>query len=224
MVYIFIYNVILYGCIQLKMRERLARCVALATSIALVFTSVDFIVFAAMRNGDGANIQGVITAFAELDDSIASQSLPVGAEESELSFPDTLMVTMETERGEEQPERATAPEDVPSGTAVDTSSGASVDIAEPAVPEPSDDNSNDESNDSSDDTNVVSIDVTWDLNIPESTSDTFDSATVGNRYVYAPVIPEGYTVAEGVRLPVITVTIQESEDGREWEELGVLRA
>ena len=43
----FIYNVILYGCIRLKVREKIARGVALALTVALVVTGVDFTVFAA---------------------------------------------------------------------------------------------------------------------------------------------------------------------------------
>ena len=49
----------------------------------------------------------------------------------------------------------------------------------------------------------VSIAVTWEI----STADSFDSSTEGNCYVYLPVIPENYTVKEGVSLPQITVTI-----------------
>ena len=75
----FIYNVILYGCIRLKVREKIARGVALALTAALVVTGVDFAVFAA-AGSDGRKEKGVITAFADLDASVTMQSLPVGAE------------------------------------------------------------------------------------------------------------------------------------------------
>ena len=101
--YIFIYNVILYGCIQLKVREKIARGVALVMTFALVFTSVDVTVFAtAEDDGGDTGIQGVITAFADMDESVAMQSLPVGAEESEILFPEILTVTVEIKGGEEQ--------------------------------------------------------------------------------------------------------------------------
>lgn len=52
-------------------------------------------------------------------------------------------------------------------------------------------------------TQEVSIHVTWENN----TADSFDSAILGNHYVYTPVIPEEYKVADGVSLPQISVTI-----------------
>lgn len=97
----FIYNVILYGCIRLKVREKIARGVALALTAALVVTGVDFTVFAA-AGSDGRKAKGVITAFADLDESVTMQSLPVGAEESEIHFPETLMVTLETKSKQAQ--------------------------------------------------------------------------------------------------------------------------
>ena len=52
-------------------------------------------------------------------------------------------------------------------------------------------------------TRETSIHVTWELN----RADSFDSSTLGNHYVYTPVIPEEYRVADGVSLPQISVTI-----------------
>ena len=52
-------------------------------------------------------------------------------------------------------------------------------------------------------TRETSIHVTWGHN----RADSFDSSTLGNHYVYTPVIPEEYRVADGVSLPQISVTI-----------------
>ena len=41
----------------------------------------------------------MITGFAELDKSVAVQLLPVGALESEIVFPDTLTVMVDTKSG-----------------------------------------------------------------------------------------------------------------------------
>ena len=49
----------------------------------------------------------------------------------------------------------------------------------------------------------TSIHVTWENN----TADSFDSSALGNHYVYIPVIPEEYRLADGVSLPQISVTI-----------------
>ena len=360
--YIFIYNVILYGCIQLKVREKIARGVAFAMTAVLVFTSVDFTVFAAAWN-DGGNTQTpVITAFANLDESVARQSLPVGAEESEILFPEILTVTLEikgeeeqtgdaaseegadtegdtgteegtesgegTEPGEETgTEEGTEPgeetgtgegtgsgEDAGTGEGTgsgeDAGSGEGTGSGEDAGSgegtEPGEDAGTGEGTGSGEETgteegtgsgegsgseesaapegntsqesvsegqeNIVSsvldfvlpqpmtvyaaeadgienpaqkteslagetespaeetenlaeemesfaketenpvneteafVEVTWE----NSTSDVFDSSRAGNRYVYMPVIPEGYTVEEGVALPQIVVTIEDN--------------
>ena len=84
--------------------------------------------------------------------------MPAGAQESEIVFPDSLTVMLETNSVEE------STEDV---------------------------------------TQEVSIHVTWENN----TADSFDSATLGNHYVYTPVIPDEYRAADGVSLPQISVTI-----------------
>ena len=201
--YIFIYNVILYGCIQWKVREKTARAVALVTTVALVFTSVDFTVFAAVgSDGSGTKAQGVITAFADLDESLKEQSLPAFAEESEIRFPETLTVMLETKSEEETaaPEEGTVSQNlVPDGADGSSSQPVTAGAEEPdglAVPMES------------------SIAVTWE----NSTADSFDSATAGNCYVYLPVIPEDYTVAEGVSLPQITVTIAEPVEENPAEE------
>ena len=145
--------------IQMSKKEKskkYVRGVALVLTTALLFTSMDLTVFATADKG--AKTQDVITGFADLDESVAEQFLPVGAQESEIVFPDSLTVMLETNSVEE------STEDV---------------------------------------TQEVSIHVTWENN----TADSFDSATLGNHYVYTPVIPDEYRAADGVSLPQISVTI-----------------
>ena len=84
---------------MLKDREKAMRGTALVLAAALVFTSIDLTVFA--TNGKKIKTQEVITGFAELDKSVAVQLLPVGALESEIVFPDTLTVTVDTKSVEE---------------------------------------------------------------------------------------------------------------------------
>lgn len=139
-----------------KSKKKYVRGVALVLTTALLFTSMDLTVFATADKG--AKTQDVITGFADLDESVAEQFLPAGAQESEIIFPDSLTVMLETNSVEE------STEDV---------------------------------------TQEVSIHVTWENN----TADSFDSATLGNHYVYTPVIPDEYRAADGVSLPQISVTI-----------------
>ena len=49
--------------------------------------------------------------------------------------------------------------------------------------------------------------IEWEINADNSTSQSFDSSENGAYYTYVPVLPEGYTLADGVSLPEINVLI-----------------
>ena len=319
---------------KLKAREKAARITALVLTAALVFTSIDLAVFA--TSNEGIKTQEVITGFGALDESAAVQLLPVGAQESEIVFPDTLTVMLETDSVEEStrdvtqetedstkenteaeeiqtPEKDTehgestssgestdtgestasgestdTGESTASGESTDTgesaASGESTDTGEGAVSGESTDTgehmdsgestdtgestASGESTDTGESTasgestdtgermdsgestdtgertaseenagteedaaeeeqpaeeetippvksmRETSIHVTWENN----TADSFDSSVLGNHYVYIPVIPEEYRVADGVSLPQISVTIA-AKEGQELAEL-----
>ena len=55
--------------------------------------------------------------------------------------------------------------------------------------------------------------ITWKINAERSGSDTFNSESAGAVFYYEPVLPEGYTLADGVSLPQIKVQI---EDNSKW--------
>ena len=319
---------------KLKAGEKAARITALVLTAALVFTSIDLAVFATAN--EGIKTQEVITGFGALDESAAVQLLPVGAQESEIVFPDTLTVMLETDSVEEStgdvaqetedstkenteaeeiqtPEKDTEHgESTASGESTDTgesaASGESTDTGEGAVSgestdtgehmdsgentdtgestasgestdtgestasgESTDTGESTASGESTDtgermdsgentdtgestasgestdtgestapeenagtqddaaeeeqpaeeetippvkSTRETSIHVTWENN----TADSFDSSALGNHYVYIPVIPEEYKVADGVSLPQISVTIA-AIGGQELAEL-----
>ena len=301
---------------KLKAGEKATRITALVLTAALVFTSIDLAVFAAAN--EGIKTQEVITGFGELDESVAVQLLPVGAQESEIIFPDTLTVMLETDSVEEStgdvtqetedstkenteaekiqtPEKDTehgestdtresaasgestdtwestasgestdTGESIASGESTDTgestasgedtdtgestASGESTDTGESiASGESTDTGESTASGESTDtgestaseenagteedaaegeqpeveetippvkSTRETSIHVTWENN----TADSFDSSVLGNHYVYIPVIPEEYRVADGVSLPQISVTIA-AIGGQELAEL-----
>ena len=272
---------------KLKAGEKATRITALVLTAALVFTSIDLAVFAAAN--EGIKTQEVITGFGELDESTAVQLLPVGAHESEIVFPDTLTVMLETDSVEESTgdvtqetedsakentdtgestasgESTDTGESIASGESTDTgestasgedtdtgesmASGESTDTGESiasgestdtgegmASGESTDTGESTASGESTDtgertaseenagteddaaeeeqpapvetippvkSTRETSIHVTWENN----TADSFDSSALGNHYVYIPVIPEEYRLADGVSLPQISVTI-----------------
>ena len=253
---------------KLKAGEKAARITALVLTAALVFTSIDLAVFAAAN--EGIKTQEVITGFGALDESAAVQLLPVGAQESEIVFPDTLTVMLETDSVEEStgdvaqetedftkenaeaekiqtPEKDTehgestasgestdtgestasgestdTGESMDSGESTDTGesmdSGESTDVGESTASEENagteDDAAEEETIPPVKSTWETSIHVTWENN----TADSFDSSVLGNHYVYIPVIPEEYRVADGVSLPQISVTIA-AIGGQELAEL-----
>ena len=253
---------------KLKAGEKAARGTALVLTAALVFTSIDLSVFATAN--EGIKTQEVITDFGALDESAAVQLLPVGAQESEIVFPDTLTVMLETDSVEEStgdvtqetedstkenteseeiqtPEKDTehgestasgestdtgestasgestdTGESMDSGESTDTGesmdSGESTDVGESTASEENagteDDAAEEETIPPVKSTWETSIHVTWENN----TADSFDSSVLGNHYVYIPVIPEEYRVADGVSLPQISVTIA-AIGGQELAEL-----
>lgn len=224
---------------KLKAGEKAARITALVLTAALVFTSIDLAVFA--TSNEGIKTQEVITGFGALDESAVVQLLPVGAQESEIVFPDTLTVMLETDSVEEStgdvaqetedstkenteaekiqtPEKDTEHgESAASGESTDTGermdSGENTDTGESTA---SEENAGTEEDAAEEEqpveeetippvksTRETSIHVTWENN----TADSFDSSALGNHYVYIPVIPEEYRLADGVSLPQISVTI-----------------
>ena len=313
---------------KLKAGEKAARGTALVLTAALVFTSIDLAVFA--TSNEGIKTQEVITGFGALDESAAVQLLPVGAQESEIVFPDTLTVMLETDSVEEstgdvaQETEASAKENTDTGestasgentdtgestasgentdtgestasgentdtgestasgestdtgestasgesaasgestdTGERTASGESTDTGESTASGESTDTGESTASGESTDTGErmdsgentdtgestaseenagtqddaaeeeqpaeeetippvkstweTSIHVTWENN----TADSFDSSALGNHYVYIPVIPEEYRVADGVSLPQISVTIA-AKEGQELAEL-----
>ncbi|WP_337539615.1 InlB B-repeat-containing protein [Suilimivivens sp.] len=183
---------------KLKAGEKAARITALVLTAALVFTSIDLSVFATAN--EEIKTQEVITGFGDLDESVAVQLLPVGAQESEIVFPDTLTVMLETNSVEEstgdvtqETEEEPAEEEKPA----EEEQPAPVETIPPVKS-----------------MRETSIHVTWENN----TADSFDSSALGNHYVYIPVIPEEYRVADGVSLPQISVTIA-AIGGQEFAEL-----
>ena len=247
---------------KLKAGEKAARITALVLTAALVFTSIDLAVFA--TSNEGIKTQEVITGFGALDESAAVQLLPVGAQESEIVFPDTLTVMLETDSVEEStgdvaqetedftkenaeaekiqtPEKDTehgestasgestdTGESTASGESTDTGermdSGESTDTGERTASEENAGTEEDAAEGEQPEveetippvksTRETSIHVTWENN----TADSFDSSVLGNHYVYIPVIPEEYRVADGVSLPQISVTIA-AKEGQELAEL-----
>ena len=278
-VFIFVYNFLLHLFIQLHIRERLARGLAFALSVALAFTSIDMTAFAmvnAVQTGaeqpDELQIDELpeeneqsdtvltdpvqtddarmITGFSEISTYMQNQKLSVGAAEQEIRFPDTLTVmlagessgltdageadgtgsadtsveetdteaTGSPEEGASDPEEGTSDptENTSDPTEVTSDPTESTSGSEESTPAPVEESGEllgaaltDDLNDET--TEEMTIAVSWTIDAEKSSAPQFSSEAEGAQFVYLPVIPEGYQVAEGVVCPEITVTITAQE-------------
>ena len=89
-------------------KDIMKRIATVAMSAVLVANSMPLSAFAAEIDKEDVRIAG----FAELEESVREQELPVGAEESEIVLPDTLTVTVEVaEKGQSEEENDGGTED-----------------------------------------------------------------------------------------------------------------
>ena len=164
---------------------------------------------------DGAS--GEIIAFEALKSEIAEQSLPLGTSEADLELPDTLTATVRLAASGEEPvldsgetKDDTAGADPVSGSAIgmdeigDTEAGAGAQIASPSDAQEDGGYFEAEPMEKTVDSvteTTVSLPVTWGSS-PDYDADTADT------YTFTPILPSGYTAADGVELPVITVAVE----------------
>ena len=287
-------------------KERISKSFAVVLAFALILTNMNTIAFAAEPQGTESD-KKIITKIGEPDSSVLLQTLAVGAEESDIQFPESLTATVTKEQETETPaepetEKETVPEteqsseektpeevtEEPAETEEKSSETEQTESTEPeeksSETEPTEASGTEEKLSETEQTNTTetevnapetesvqtteteqkaietesaeatettetteteksvaeqlfgwlapmtvyaaernekeeSIAVTWKLDESASTSEAFDASKAGNTYVYIPVIPGEYTVAEGVELPKITVTI-----GTDKERSEVIKA
>ena len=159
----------------------------------------------------------IVNDFAELTGEIVSQQLAVGAEESDIRLPDTLNVIIRIAATDENSagdasvsgNDVAEPENEPNGaednTAVDSEAEPSGETTTGSAVHA---DTEDLGQEPSESTRSVTLEhIKWEIDAENSTSDTFNSSENGAYYTYVPVLPEGYTVADGVSLPEISVLI-----------------
>ena len=151
---------------------------------------------------------GEIIAFEALAEEISNQEVALGASLGDLRLPETLTATVRLQ---------TQPDEVP--PVQDSGEPQGEEPAEPEQPAtpsdaaaPGEDNSGGQKDeDITGNTGkpalteqIISLPVAWQSE-PEYDADTADT------YTFTPVLPRDYTLADGVELPVITVTV--GDDG-----------
>ncbi len=144
-----------------------------------------------------------ILSFLELPDEVREQTIGQGLIRQEPEFPVTLEALC---RVDEEEDAVSQPEmEEPSGE-MDGSATESVEEAtQPDVTEPSEGTDTSADVEAAATEKVVIEGITWNSEME------YDGWAEGV-YVFMPVLPEGYVLAEGVELPKITVTA-EGEDG-----------
>ena len=151
----------------------------------------------------------VILSFAELSEEIKEQTVPVGTVYEELELPEELNVYMK------QTEISSTPNLTEEKSEEETVSGNDMEIG--STEEGEDAAEQEEYYVEQEETTVYAPEnseqeaqelqgVTWQ-------SDPAYGSNTEETYIFTAVLPEGYTLAENVCLPQITVTVIESESG-----------
>lgn len=193
------------------MRRRWKRKWAVLLSAAMVISAVNIGPLYASEDEAGA----IIVGFEGLENEHAVQTLPIGAEETDIEFPDGLWVDLAAETADDEDA------DVVKATGSDA-----VEIAEKATGSNAagksgwENNAGEDEEDSGHEIELVNdletgteitvrkklSDVEWILNAEESTEQEFRSDRAGV-YTYEPVIPSDYEVDPDAVIPQVVVRV-----------------
>ncbi len=140
----------------------------------------------------------VVLSFAELSEEIKEQTVPVGTVYEELELPEELVVFMKHTEISSTPNMAEEESEEETVSGNDPETG-----------------SKEEEADVTEEITVYTLE-NFEKEVQETTAGVTwqsDPAYDGNTeetYIFTAVLPEGYTLAENVNLPQITVTVKES--------------
>lgn len=100
-VFLFVYHFTFHLFMQFHVREKLARGLAGALSVILVFTSIDFTVLAAAGISTATTEKQIISSIDELPEDVRNQVVMQGDTLEDIEFPETLNVSILSEETEE---------------------------------------------------------------------------------------------------------------------------
>ncbi|MDO5337485.1 MAG: leucine-rich repeat protein, partial [Eubacteriales bacterium] len=192
----------------MKNRNRgLRRAAAFVLAAVLAGSSVEIPTAAADGDTDTGNTgsrTAVITAFSDLGDGIRTQTLDAGAEEGDITLPETLTVTLETQPAESGVEAAAAVQDPDTQT-------------EPETEEPVPDNMQTEENtgtqENPDMTQEQTEEPGTDQGTEENTEPVTPPATENTEQPETPVEEE--PVTQQTEAPVTEAPVQQQEEPAE---------
>ncbi|WP_026892570.1 S-layer homology domain-containing protein [Lacrimispora aerotolerans] len=194
----------------MKKHNPAKRFLAAALAVVMVLGTMPVTVTAATLAQES---EGRITAFKQLAEETAYQTVLPGTTLSQLDLPKTLTATVQTMTtdddqddlevipGDSQSEEETEPEDISQEDPMDVATSSSAQSSETGSPiSNSNDTSGTDEHTSSVKESRVSIPVTWN-------ADTEFDGTVEGEYEFTPELMGNYIMDTGVELPVITVTV-----------------
>lgn len=203
-------------------RKKIKRVLAVALSILMVVSITDNSGFQKI-SAQALKETKTITSFAKLAEDIANQQLAVDAEESEINLPNTLNVTVNvpleevTKETTEETTTESTTKTTKGITEETTATGSDAKEVPNSVEVPSAEIttgaaiSTDLEQTLPNMTQTLTLaGITWVIDAKNSNFAAFDSTKIGTEFFYEPVLPEGYTAADGVVLPQIKVQIKDS--------------
>lgn len=215
----------------MKTQKLTQRLLAMALSVTMVLGMTPVTTSANILTGDTG---GEITAFERLEQETENQIVPLGTTIGELNLPDTLNATVLLQDTAENPdiagedsleaqvtedtlevnvlEEASTEEVKPEGNTMDMQNEEAAGTSVPVLSLETNDEESEVSTISAEpdthtilpEENIVAIPVTW------SADPVFDEKIAGD-YLFQPILPEHYTLADGVVLPIIIVTVESME-------------
>lgn len=205
--------------------------------LTLTYSGVNTFAMSGDARGDS---EKEIIAFSSLPDSVREQEIRQGEDLSAVTFPDTLQILVEetalvdknsTSKDKALPKAMQSELPLVETKEEEAENSVKADVEETA--EPAKDNTSAEESveaeksdtsvepaQSSDENellkettlkDVTLQNVRWEIDEENSSKPVFSSENIGDSFVFEPVIPEQYRIAEDVELPKIHVSIRDKE-------------
>ena len=223
-------------------RSPLTRLLAFVMCLVLTMTYSGTNTFAISEGTSGDNEREII-AFSSLPDSVREQEIRQGEDLSAVTFPDTLQILVEetalvdknsTSKDKALPKAMQSELPLIETKEEEAENSVKADVEETA--EPAKDNTSAEESveaeksdtsvepaQSSDENellkettlkDVTLQNVRWEIDEENSSKPVFSSENIGDSFVFEPVIPEQYRIAEDVELPKIHVSIRDKASAK----------
>ena len=181
------------------------KAAAILMTACLAGTCTDTGAFSLLPVYAAAEEKEVILSFEALPEEVSTQEIPVGAEETELVFPEELTVTL-LERSSPENPNATLSDAEKSASFSNAVKNASSSDADEDDELPDGEIFDDMTPEVTGAAAVLRIED-WKLNKAFSSTDSFTAETAGESFVFEPVLPKGYLLSDEAEVPRISILV-----------------